>query len=130
MSFDFVRFILKIKNASATKKESLNVEYSKVREDMVKFLYNEGFIQSFCFKQSKKSQIRVISITLRSLFGKSLLENVQLISKPSLMKYMRLLDICNISDRRIIIVFSTDKGLLTTLGCKKEKIGGKLLFIC
>lgn len=130
MSFDFVRFILKLKNASAIKKERLDVEYSKVREDMVIFLYNEGFIQSFCFRQSKKNNIKVISITLRSLFGKSLLENIQLISKPSLMKYMRLIDICDISDRKIVIVFSTDKGFLTTLGCKKERVGGKLLFIC
>lgn len=130
MSFDFVRFILKLKNASSFKKETLDVEYSKVREDMVRFLYNEGFIQSFCFKQSKKNRVRVISITLRSLFGKSLLENVQLISKPSLMRYMRLMDICDVSDRRIVIVFSTDKGFLTTLGCKKERVGGKLLFIC
>lgn len=130
MSFDFVRFILKLKNASAIKKERLDVEYSKVREDMITFLYNEGFIQSFCFRQSKKNNIKVISITLRSLFGKSLLENIQLISKPSLMKYMRLIDICDISDRKIIIVFSTDKGFLTTLGCKKERVGGKLLFIC
>jgi small subunit ribosomal protein S8 len=130
MSFDFVRFILKLKNASGLKKEKLDVEYSKVREDMVRFLYNEGFIQSFCFKQSKRNRVRVISITLRSLFGKSLLENVQLISKPSLMRYMRLMDICDVSDRRIVIVFSTDKGFLTTLGCKKERVGGKLLFIC
>jgi small subunit ribosomal protein S8 len=130
MSFDFVRFILKLKNASAINKEELEVEYSKVREDMVKFLYNEGFIQSFCFKQSKKDKAKVISITLRSFFGKSLLENVQLISKPSLMKYMRFMDVCDISDRRIVIVFSTDKGFLTTSGCKKKKVGGKLLFIC
>lgn len=130
MSFDLVRFILTLKNASAINREKLDVEYSKVREDMITFLYHEGFIQSFCFKQSKKNGVRVISITLRSLFGKSLLENVQLISKPSLMKYMRLIDLCDISDRKIIIVFSTDKGFLTTLGCKKERVGGKLLFIC
>lgn len=130
MSFDFVRFILKLKNASAIKKERLEVEYSKVREDMITFLYNEGFIQSFCFRQSKKNNVKVISITLRTLFGKSLLENIQLVSKPSLMKYMRLIDICDISDRKIVIVFSTDKGFLTTSGCKKEKVGGKLLFIC
>ena len=130
MSFDLVRFILTLKNASAINRERLNVEYSKVREDMITFLYNEGFIQSFCFRQSKKNGVRVISITLRSLFGKSLLGNVQLISKPSLMKYMRLIDLCDISDRTIIIVFSTDKGFLTTLGCKKERVGGKLLFIC
>lgn len=130
MSFDFVRFMLKLKNASAIKKEELDVEYSRVREDMVNFLYNEGFVQSFCLKQSKINKSKTIRITLRTLFGKSLLENVKLISKPSLLKYIRLIDICDISDRKVVIFFSTDKGFLTTLGCKKEKVGGKLLFIC
>lgn len=130
MSIDFVRLIVELKNASKNNKEELIVEYSKVREDMVGLLYNQGFIQSFCFKQNKKSHVRAIHITLRNLFGKSLFEKAKLISKPSLMKYVRLIDICDISDRKIVLFLSTDRGFLTTLGCKKKRVGGKLLFIC
>ena len=130
MSIDFVRFIVELKNASTNNKEELIVEYSKVREDMISLLYNQGFIQSFCFKQNKKSGVKVIHITLRNLFGKSLFERAKLISKPSLMKYVRLIDICDISDRKVVLFFSTDRGFLTTLGCKEKKVGGKLLFIC
>jgi small subunit ribosomal protein S8 len=130
MSVDFVKLIIKLKNASAVRKEFLSIEYSKVRRDILKLLYDEGFIQSFRFEFGKtKAPIRIL-INLRYSFNKALLASLKLLSKPSFVKYIRLLDIYNIPDRRFVIFFSTDQGLLTLLECKRFKVGGKLLFIC
>ena len=130
MSLDFVQLIVKLKNASIIRKESLLVEYSIVREDVLVMLYNEGFVQSFGFKSNKGTETKYICIDLRYLFSKALFENLKLLSKPSRVNYMSLLDICNIPDRKFVAFFSTDKGLLTTLSCKQQKVGGKALFIC
>lgn len=130
MSFDFVKLVLKLKNASAIKKEFLSIEYSKVRKDMISLLYDEGFIQSFDFEFGIANSPKKIRVVLRYFFNKPLLASLKLLSKPSQVKYMRLLDIYNIPDRRFVIFFSTDRGLLTTLECKRFKVGGKLLFVC
>ena len=130
MSLDFVQLIVKLKNASIIRKESLVVEYSVVREDVLIMLYNEGFVQSFGFKPSKNFEIKRIWVNLRYLFNKALFENLKLLSKPSQVNYMSLLDICNIPDRKFVVFFSTDKGLLTALSCKQQRVGGKALFIC
>jgi small subunit ribosomal protein S8 len=130
MSVDFVKLIMKLKNASAVRKESLSIEYSKVRKDMSKLLYDEGFIQSFSLEFGKTKVPVRIHIILRYFFNKPLLVGLKLLSKPSLVKYMRLLDIYNIPDRRFVLFFSTDRGLITLLECKKFKVGGKLLFVC
>jgi ribosomal protein S8 len=130
MSFDFVQLIVKLKNASIIRKEFLLVEYSIVREDILIMLYNEGFLQSFGLKLSESFKIRRIWISLRYLYGKALFESLKLLSKPSQVNYMSLLDICNIPDRKFVVFFSTDKGLLTTLNCKRKRVGGKALFIC
>lgn len=130
MSVDLVKLIIKLKNASGTRKEFLSIEYSKIRRDVLKLLYDEGFIQSFHFEFEKRKAPVKIRIALRYSFNKALLTSLKLLSKPSLVKYMRLLDIYNIPDRRFVIFFSTDRGLLTLLECKKFKVGGKLLFIC
>ena len=130
MSLDFVQLIVKLKNASIIRKESLLVEYSIVREDVLIMLYNEGFVQSFGFKPSKNFEMKHIWVNLRYLFNKALFENLKLLSKPSQVNYMSLLDICNIPDRKSVIFFSTDKGLLTALSCKQQRVGGKVLFIC
>lgn len=130
MSIDFVQLIVKLKNASIIRKESLLVEYSIVRKDLLIMLYNEGFIQSFGLKTSKSFAIKRIWIDLRYLFSKALLENLKLLSKPSQVNYMSLLDICNIPDRKFVAFFSTDRGLLTALSCKQRRVGGKALFVC
>ena len=97
---------------------------------MVEILYTEGFIQSFELVTDSLSEAKMIIVRLRYYFGRSLLEGLQLLSKPSHVRYMKLLDISNLPDRRFVIFFSTDKGTLTTLECKKQRVGGKLLFIC
>ena len=130
MSLGFVELIVKIKNASIIRKESLLVEYSILKEDVLVMLYNEGFVQSFRFISSENIEIKHIYISLRYLFSKGLFENLKLLSKPSRVNYMSLLDICNIPDRKFVSFFSTDKGLLTALSCKQQKVGGKALFIC
>lgn len=130
MSFDFVKLILKLKNASSIRKEYLILEYSQLRKDVITLLYNEGFLQSFGLIRSRNNSCVNFLITLRYTFNKSLLEDLKLLSKPSHVKYMCLLDIYNIPDRRFVVFLSTDKGLITALNCKKSKVGGKLLFVC
>lgn len=130
MSFDFVKFLLRLKNASLAKKETVRIKYSRVRKDMTETLYSEGFIQSFEIVDDPLIKSKVILITLRYYFGKALLDRLHLLSKPSHVRYVKLIDICNIPDRRFVIFFSTNKGTLTTLGCKELKVGGKILFIC
>ena len=97
---------------------------------MTETLYSEGFIQSFKIVNDSLLKSKIILITLRYYFGKALLDRLHLLSKPSHVRYVKLMDICNIPDRRFVIFFSTDKGTLTTLGCKELKVGGKILFIC
>ena len=130
MSFDFVKFLFRLKNASLAKKETVRIKYSRVRKDMTETLYSEGFIQSFEIVDDPLIKSKVILITLRYYFGKALLDRLHLLSKPSHVRYVKLIDICNIPDRRFVIFFSTNKGTLTTLGCKELKVGGKILFIC
>lgn len=130
MSFDFVKFLLRLKNASLAKKETVRIKYSRVRKDMTEILYSEGFIQSFEIVDDPLIKSKAILITLRYYFGKALLDRLHLLSKPSHVRYVKLIDICNIPDRRFVIFFSTNKGTLTTLGCKELKVGGKILFIC
>ena len=130
MSINFVKFLIQLKNASIARKEVVSLEYSRIRENMVEILYTEGFVQSFELVINSSNGVKTILINLRYYFGRSLLESLQLLSKPSHVRYMKLLDISNIPDRKFVIFFSTDKGTLTTLECKKQRVGGKLLFIC
>ena len=68
-------------------------------------------------------------ITLRYSYNKPALKSLKIISTPSHSKYLTLKDISKIQDRKNILFLSTNRGLLTGIECKKNKIGGTLLFM-
>jgi small subunit ribosomal protein S8 len=130
MNNNIIKFLIQLKNASLYNLEVTSIEHSFLREDILRMLYDEGFIQSFKIKKSLLGEQKLFLVTLRYFFNKPILRNLQIFSKPSHIKYMKFLDIANIPDRKFVVFFSTNKGLLTNLECKKNRIGGKLLFVC
>ena len=129
MNNNIIKFLIELKNASLSRKETLIVEYSQLSDSLVKVLYKEGFIQSFRILKGKSSE-RNILVILRYYFDKPVFSNLKLFSKPSHLRYMKFSDICSITDKKYVCFFSTNRGILTILECKKRKIGGKLLFMC
>ena len=129
MNNNIIRFLVELKNASLSKKETITVEYSQLSNSLVKILYKEGFIQSFKILKEGEDTKKIVA-TLRYYFNKSIFNNLKVFSKPSHLRYMKFSDSCNISDKKYVCFFSTNKGILTILECKKKKIGGKLLFMC
>ena len=129
MNNNIIRFLVELKNASLSRKETITVEYNQLSNNLVKALYREGFIQSFKILGEKENTTQIV-VTLRYYFNKPVFNNLKLFSKPSHLIYMKFSDICNISDKKYVCFFSTNKGILTILECKKNKIGGKLLFVC
>ena len=132
MNITLIQLLLKLKNASLARKEIVTIKYNKLCLDLLKLLYLEGFIQSFNIQTINspflKKQLQ-ISITLRYFYNKPIFKNLKIVSKPSYVKYLKLKDLCKIVDKKSVLFLSTNKGLLTSLDCKKHQIGGTLLFI-
>jgi|TARA_B110000967_G_scaffold209162_1_gene264085 small subunit ribosomal protein S8 len=130
MNINLIKFLSKLKNASISKQEVVSIDYNKLCLGVVKLLYKEGFIQSFSIKKiSFSSNVELkIFITLRYFNNKPIFKNLKIVSTPSRLNYLNIKDLSKISNKKIILILSTNKGLLTSLECKKHKIGGKLLF--
>ena len=133
MNANLIKLILKLKNASASQKELIFNTYNVSSIELLKLLYAEGFIQSFSIqtvneKDSKKNY--EIKVTLRYFYNKPTFKNLKIVSSPSYTKYMGLKDLSKLSNKKRVLVLSTNKGLLTGLECKKQQVGGTLLFVC
>lgn len=124
MKNNIIKFLLKLKNASLVRKEKIVVNNQKAILPLLNILYREGYIQSF-FLQDKE-----IVILLRYNYNKNIFKNLKIFSKISQLVYLSYSDICRVYNNNIILVFSTNKGYLTNMQCKKYKIGGQLLFSC
>ena len=128
MNVTKIKFLLTLKTSSLIKKESITTLYHKNTYNLIHILYKEGLIQSFLLHNSvKKTNLLVY---LRYYHDKILLNSIEMISKPSLNKYLSLTDIYKLNYKKKLYFFSTSRGLKTLLECKINKLGGKLLFSC
>jgi len=128
-----IKFLIKLKNAALARKEIVFTPYNKLSFELVKCLYKEGFIQSFELKEIFTSNFEKnyeIKIILRFFYNKCILKNIKILSKPSLTKHFSLKDLSKISTKKLVMFISTDKGILTSLDCKKYNLGGIPLFVC
>ena len=127
MKLNTIYFLLTLKNASMNRSESVKVKLNNTHLEILSKLYEFGFIQSY--KIIKENNFFVVVVMLRYAFNKSFLNNIKIISKPSKECYMSLKNIYNISDKKLFMFLSTNKGILNSLDCKKQNVGGKALFV-
>jgi len=126
MNKSIANFLIKLKNASLVNKEVLTVRLESMSLKIVSILYKEGFVQSFLVNEDKKQ----IFIYLRYSFNKNVLKNIKIVSSPSKLLYVKYKELTRISNKNTFILVSTTMGLKTFLECKKNHLGGKILFLC
>lgn len=126
MNISVINLLLKLKSFSLIQKESVVVSYNRQYIDILRILYEKGFIQSFCLINNKTS----ILINLRYYYNKPVFKNFKIISKPSLDTYIQVKDLYKLEDKKFVFFLSTPNGLLTSSECKRSGVGGKLLFMC
>jgi small subunit ribosomal protein S8 len=128
MNIYTIEFLIKLKNATLVRKEKIITPFNRLSLELIKCLYKEGFVQSFHIE--KQSNEQKITVFLRFFYNKGLLKDLKIISTPSFIRHLTLQDICKLNTRKSVMFFSTSKGILTTLDCKKRQLGGSLLFLC
>lgn len=126
MNKSIANFLIKLKNSSLVNKEIINIRLENVILKIIKLLYKEGFIQSFKVNLETKN----ILIYLRYSFNKSVLKNIKIVSLPSKQLYIKYKELTRMSSKNNFILVSTSAGLKTSLECKKNHLGGKILFLC
>lgn len=118
--------IIRIKNASVSKKESVVFPYSKLKIAILDTLMKEGYIVSFG-KKGKKV-VKFIEVVLKYENGESKIQGVSRVSKSSKRVYQKSNDIRPVKNGLGRLIISTPKGILTDKQAKLEKVGGEALF--
>lgn len=115
--------IVKINNASKAKKKTVEIPISNMKKEIVKILFEEGFIDNYEFKEDNNT----IQITLRYVDGISSITKIQRISKPSRRIYVKVDNIPIVKNGYGIAILSTSKGIMTGDKARKENSGGEVI---
>jgi len=127
MSDRISELIIKMKNASAVGKETVEVEYSKLKENILKVLKKEGYIEDFDVLKGDGIKKR-LRVHLKYINGKARINDVKRISKLSKRIYLGYKDIKPVKFGYGIMVLTTPMGVITDKEAIKNKVGGEALF--
>jgi small subunit ribosomal protein S8 len=118
--------IVRIKNASDSKKESVVFPYSKLKLAILDILQKEGYIKSFG-KKGKKV-VKFIEVVL-SYDGKDpKINGVKRVSKASKRIYFGSKEVRKVKNGLGSLILSTPKGIMTDKMAREAKLGGEALF--
>jgi small subunit ribosomal protein S8 len=118
--------IVRIKNASDVRKESVTIPHSKMKVAILEVLEREGFVKGIV-KKGKKIHKSIEVGLVYDEYGPKV-KGVERVSKLSKRVYGGAKDLKSVKQGHGILVITTPKGIMTDAEARKNKVGGELLF--
>lgn len=118
--------LTRIRNANAIKSEILEVPSSKIKNEIVRILLNEGYIKNY--ENYSDGIVPMIKINLK--YGKNkekVLTGLKRISKPGLRVYCKKDNVPRVLSGLGIAIISTSKGLMVDRDARKLGLGGEVI---
>lgn len=126
MSDPIADLLTRIRNASHAQKKYTVAPYSKLKEQILNVLQQNGFIESFKFsKDGAKSHLKIMLKydDRRNAIIKNLIRS----SKPGQRKYVKATEIPTVLGGIGVSIVSTSKGIMDGETAKKNNVGGELI---
>ena len=118
--------IVRIKNATQSKKESVVFPYSKLKLAISDTLFKDGLIKSFGKKGKKIAKF--IEVVLIYEDGISRIHGIERVSKTSKRIYYKANELKKVRGGMGVLILSTPNGIMTDKTAKEAGIGGEALF--
>lgn len=120
-------FLTRIRNACKAQHRYVDVDWSKVKQNIADILKQFGFIEDYLVKQDYASR-GTIRLFLKYSTGRTpVIQGLKRISKPGLRRYVKYDEIPTFFGGLGVPIVSTSQGLLPGFEAKKRKIGGELM---
>ncbi|CAL4043376.1 30S ribosomal protein S8 [Buchnera aphidicola (Phyllaphis fagi)] len=117
--------LTRIRNSQLANKIAVFMPSSKLKIAISSVLKQEGYIQDYVVKNIMDQL--VLKIILKYFNGKSVIEEIKRISKPSLRVYKDKKHLPDVMDGLGIAILSTSKGVISNKVAKKMGIGGEII---
>lgn len=120
-------FLTRIRNAIRAQHRYVDVNWSKIKQDIAEILKSQGFIESYLVKQDNRNR-GTIRIFLKYNDGRNaVIQGLQRVSKPGLRRYVNHADIPRFYGGLGLSILSTSQGVMAGSDARNRKIGGELL---
>ncbi|WP_299440256.1 30S ribosomal protein S8 [uncultured Aquimarina sp.] len=120
-------YLTRIRNANSAQHRVVEIPASKVKKEITKILFDQGYILSYKFEDNTTQGSIKIALKYNKLTKEPVIKELQRISKPGLRKYAGSSEIPRILNGLGIAIISTSHGVMTGKQAKQENVGGEVL---
>ncbi|HZP41362.1 MAG TPA: 30S ribosomal protein S8 [Candidatus Binatia bacterium] len=118
--------LTRIRNAAAARKASVDIPWSRQKQEIARVLVDEGYLASATVEPAKPRN--VLRVELRyDAQRRPVITGIRRVSRPSLRVYVGVDDIAAVRRGLGVNVLSTPKGVLVDRDAKREKVGGEVI---
>ncbi len=118
--------LTRIRNGAQARLTTVDIPYSKIKEEIVKILEAEGYLSGY--EISNETKFPVIRVTIRyDAKRKPLITHIARVSKPGLRVYKPVTDLKPLRSGLTTRILSTSSGLMTDREARRRRIGGEVL---
>lgn len=118
--------LTRIRNANTARHEKVDIPASKLKKSLAQILLDEGYIKGCKFLDDQKQG--VIRIYLK--YGpdkKGIISGLKRVSKPGCRIYVTKDELPKVLGGLGSAIISTSSGVMTSIQCKRERVGGEVL---
>ena len=120
-------YLTRVRNAFSAGHRVVEIPASKLKKEITKILFDQGFILSYKFIEDEVQGSIKIALKYDKKTKESVIRKLQRISTPGLRKYVNASEIPRVLNGLGIAIISTSKGVMTNKKARQENIGGEVL---
>ncbi|MBL8692970.1 MAG: 30S ribosomal protein S8 [Planctomycetes bacterium] len=119
-------FLTRIRNASAIRRDVVEMPISKMRTALAIVLKDEGFITDYALESEPKPGKLTIKLKYDQ-DGSRVIRAIKRMSKPGCRRYIGVQEIPKVANGQGISILSTTKGIVSGRKAKELGVGGEIL---
>ncbi len=121
-------YLTRIRNANSSGQRVVDIPSSKIKKEITKILFDQGYILSYKFEDTQNNQGNIkIALKYDRITKEPVIKKIQRLSTPGLRQYTASDNLPRILNGLGVSIVSTSKGVMTGKQAAKENVGGELI---
>jgi len=118
--------LTRIRNASGARKASVDIPWSRQKEEIARVLVEEGYLESTSVVENKPRNLLRVGLRYDGQ-RRSVITGMKRVSRPSLRVYVGVTEIPAVRRGLGVNVLSTPRGILVDRAARRENVGGEVI---
>ncbi len=120
-------YLTRVRNAIMAGHRVVEVPASKLKKEITKILFDQGYILNYKFEDGTVQGTIKIALKYDKFTKESAVRKLVRVSKPGLRKYVGTKDLPRVLNGLGVAIVSTSKGVMTDKQARQENVGGEVL---